>query len=168
MRTRLAALLLVTSFALCGADRDFERIVKAVESHYGVKRTHIPMMGAANLFLKVAHPAGAKSVQFALFEDLSSARGYGDTGDLDKLFDELAAGGLRPVVRVHSRNNGESTYICTGEVGKSTKMLIATFEPREATVVEVEVNIETLMKTIGSPELAGRTFGIHRDRDDDR
>lgn len=165
MRTRLVAVLLLASCALFGADREFERIVTAVESHYGVKRTHIPLMGVANLFVKVACPAGAGSFRLAIFENLNSAPGYGATADLDRFFDELSAGGLRPLLRVHSRRNGESTYICTGEAGKSTKMLIATFARNEATVIEVKVNIDTLMKTIAAPELASKTFGIHQDRD---
>ena len=166
MRARLLGILLLASCALPGADREFDRIVTAVESHYGIKRTHIPLMGVANLFAKVARPAGASGFKLAVFENLNPARGYGDTADLDQLFDDLSAGGLHPVVRVHSGRTGESTYICTGAAGKSTKMLIATFERNEATVIEVQVNIDLLMKTIGAPELAGKTFGLHRqDRD---
>jgi hypothetical protein len=166
MTARLLAVLMLPSFALFGADREFDGIVKAVEAHYGVKRTHIPLMGVANLFVKVARPAGTSGFKLALFENLNSASQYGDTADLDGLFDNLSAGGLRPMIRVHSRRNGESTYICTGEIGKSTKMLIATFDRNQATVVEVQVNIDTLMKTIAAPELASTTFGIHHgDRD---
>ena len=166
MRTRLPAVLLLASWAGFGADREFDRIVTAVESRYGVKRTHIPLMGVANLFVKVARPAGASGFKLAIFENLNSARGYGDTADFDQLFDELSVGGLRPLVRVHSGRTGESTYICTGEIGKSTKMTIATFERNEATVIEVQVNIDLLMKTIAAPELVGKTFGIHhQDRD---
>jgi hypothetical protein len=165
MRTRLLAVLLLASCALCGADREFDRIVTAVESHYGVKRMHIPLMGVANLFVKVARPAGASSFKLAIFENLNSAPRYGDTADLDQLFAGLSASGLHPVVSVHSRHNGESTYIFTGEVEKSTKMLIATFERNQATVIECKVNIETLMKTIRAPELASKTFGMHQDLD---
>jgi len=165
MRTRLLAVLLLASCAVFGADRDFDRIVTAVESHYGVKRTHIPLMGVANLFVKVARPAGASSFKLAVFENLDSTPSFGETADLDQVFDELSAAGLRPLVRVHSRRNGESTYICTGDVGKSTKMLIATFQRNEATVVEVKVSFETLMKTLATPELASKTFGMHENRD---
>jgi len=165
MRLRLPAVLLLASCSLLGADREFDRIVTAVESHYGVKRTHIPLMGVSNLFVKVARPAGASSVKLAMFENLNSAPEYGDTADLDQLFDTLSAGGLRPVVRVHSGRTGESTYICMGEVGKSTKMLIATFQRKEATVIEVHVNIDLLMKTLAAPELASKTFGMHQDGD---
>jgi hypothetical protein len=165
MRPRLPAVLLLASCSLFGADREFDRVVAAVESHYGVKRMHIPLMGVANLFVKVARPAGASSFKLAIFENLNSADRYGDMADLDQLFDDLSARGLRPVVRVHSRRNGESTFICTGEAGKSTKMLIATFEHNQATVIECQVNIDLLMKTIAAPELASKTFGMHQDHD---
>jgi hypothetical protein len=121
---------------------------------------HIPLMGVANLFVKVARPAGASSVKVAIFEDLQSAPGYGDAADLDQLFDGLSASGLRPMVRVHSRHNAEATYICTEEVGKSVRMLVVTFSPNEATVVAATVDMETFVKTITSPELAGKTFGV--------
>lgn len=164
MRTWLPAVLLVASCSLCAADREFDRVANAVESHYGVKRMHIPLMGVANLFVKVARPAGASSFKLAIFEDLNSARGYGETADLEQLFDDLSAGGLHPLVRVHSGRTGESTFICTGETGKSTKMLIATFGRNQATIVEAKVNIDLLMKTLAAPELASETFGMHQDR----
>jgi hypothetical protein len=141
--------------------------VKTVETHYGVKRMHIPLMGVANLFLKVAHPAGTKSLHVAIFEDMGSAQGYGALADIDRLFDEFQAGGLKPMIRVSSGHGRESTYICTEQVGKSTRMLIATFDRNEATVIEAEVNLETLMKMVGDPERAGQMFGMRHDRDRD-
>ncbi|MBZ5623143.1 MAG: hypothetical protein LAQ69_31145 [Acidobacteriia bacterium] len=165
MRMQLLAVLLVSSSTALGADREFDQMVKAVEAHYGVKRTHIPLMGVANLFVKVGRPAGVSGFKLAIFENLNSAPGYGDLADLDQFFDEVSAGGLRPLVRVHSRHRGESTYICTGEIGKSTRMLIATFQRNEATIVQVNVNMDTLLKTLAAPELASETFGIHHDGD---
>jgi hypothetical protein len=41
---------------------------------------------------------------------------------------------------------------------KSTRVLIATFERDEATVIEVEANIDTLLKSLEDPEHAGRTL----------
>jgi len=92
--------------------------------------------------------------------DLGSSREYGDAADLERFMDGLATGGLHPLIRVRSQRSGESTYIFTGEVGKSTKMLIATFQRREATVIEVKVNMDTLMKTVASPGTAGKSFGV--------
>ena len=73
MRTlaAVAALtILITSGAAFGGDAEFDRIVKAIESHYGTQPQHIPFMGLANFALKVAHPEGAAGVKLAVFEGL--------------------------------------------------------------------------------------------------
>lgn len=41
---------------------------------------------------------------------------------------------------------------------KSTRVLIATFERHEATVIEVKANIETLLKSLQEPEHASRAI----------
>ena len=35
--------------AAYGADREFDRLVGAIQDHFGVKRTHIPLMGVAGV-----------------------------------------------------------------------------------------------------------------------
>ena len=167
MNYRVLALLLAAGGAAYGADREFDRVVGAIEKHYGVKRTHIPLMGVANLFVKVAHPAGTSGFKLAVFDDLPEPA-YDDRGDLDHVMDEVCAGRLHPLVVTHSRRDGEATYILTGEVGKSTELLIATFDRHEATVIQVTVNMDTLLKLIGSGENAHRMFLGDRDTDDGR
>jgi len=166
MTSRVLALILVAASAACSADHEFDRVISAVEKHYGVRRTHIPLMGVASFFVKVAHPAGTSGLKIAIFEDLPSPT-FDDQVDLDRFMDSISGGRLQPMVVTHSRRDGESTYILTGDVGKSTEMLIATFERNEATVVQVTVNIETLLKMIGSPGHAHDMFGQHHDHDRD-
>jgi hypothetical protein len=156
MRMRLLALLLAASSATYAAGSEFDRIVKAIESHYGTPRTHIPLMGVANLFVQVAHPAGTSGFKLAVFENLGSSPSYGEHAELDQFMRHLSGGGLHSLVRVHSRANHESTYIFAGEAGRSTRMLIATFQRNEATVVEVKVSMEMLLKMVESPEQAGK------------
>jgi hypothetical protein len=165
MTTRVLALFLAAAGAACCADHDFDRVVSAVEKHYGVKRTHIPLMGVANLFIKVAHPAGTSGLKLAVFEDLPSPR-VDDRAELDRFMDNVR-GGLHPLVITRSRRDGEASYIFAGEVGKSTELLIASFERHEATVIQVTVNMETLLKMIGSPDHAHRMFDDRHDRDYD-
>jgi hypothetical protein len=167
MRTRFLAVLLLVSTAALAGGGEFDRVVKAIESHYGTKRTHIPFMGVANLFLKVGHPAGTSSVKLAIFEDLRSSSEDEYPIELDRFMKESTAGGMRPLIRVHSRN-GESTYIYTGEAGKSTRMLIATFQRDEATVIEATVNVDTLVKLLERPEIAGSLFSTKDGTRDDR
>jgi hypothetical protein len=165
MRPQLVALFLAACTAACCADREFDRVVSAVEHHYNVKRTHIPLMGLANLFVKVAHPAGTSGLKLAVFEDLPEAK-FEDQAELDRFMDGVC-GRLHPLVITRSRRDGEASYIYAGEVGKSTELLIATFERHEATVIEVTVDMETLLKMIGSPDHAHRMFGDGHDSDRD-
>ncbi len=159
MTRRLPAMLLVSMGAGFAGDWEFDRVVKAIESHYGTHRTHVPFIGLASFVVNVAHPAGASGFKLAVFENLRAAPGNRDPGELDRFMDNLASGGLRRVVRARSRKDGDSTYIYVGDVSNSTRMLIASFERDEATVIQVKVNIETLLKTIEAPEHAGKRFG---------
>ena len=159
--TKLGAVagLLLACTAAHAADRDFERVVKAIESHYGTRRTHIPLMGVANFFVKVARPAGTTSFHLAVFDHFD-----GFAPDRDEFMDGLDTGSLHPFVRVYSRD-GEATYILAGEAGKSTRLLIASFARNEALVVQVRVNAEALARTIGNPQgMAARYLGKHDDR----
>jgi hypothetical protein len=168
MSSRLLALLLVAVSAAYGADREFDRVVKAIEKHYGVKRTHVPLMGVANLFVKVAHPAGTSGFKLAMFEDLPSPPDYDGQVELDRVMDEVCRGGLHALVVTHSRRDGESSYVLAGEIGKSSEVLIATFERHEATVIQVTVNMDTLLQMIGTPDEAHRMFRQQDGGDDGR
>lgn len=158
MSSRALAIFLTAVSAAYGADREFDRVVKSIEKHYGVKRTHVPLMGVANLFVKVAHPAGTSGFKLAMFEDLPSPSGYFDQAELDHLMNDVCRGGLHALVVTHSRRDGQATYILAGEIGKSSEVLIATFERHEATVIEVKVDMDTLLKMIGTPDEAHRMF----------
>ncbi|HUA61567.1 MAG TPA: hypothetical protein VML19_22600 [Verrucomicrobiae bacterium] len=166
MTSRLLPLFLAAAGAAAGAGHEFDRVVKAIEQQYGVKRTHIPLMGLANFVVKVAHPAGSAGLKLAVFEDLPDA---GDPAELNRFMtDKICTGRLHPMIVTRERPSGESTYILTGELGKSTDLFIATFEPHEATVIEVTVNMETLLKMLAAPGKARGMFESDRDRDDGR
>src|SRR5208283_4487290 len=122
MNARLVAVLLAATTAGFAADREFDHLVNAIESHYGVHRVHIPLMGVADLALKIAHPAGAHGFQLAVFEDLKSCETCFDMEELDRFVAQASDGVLHPLVRTHS--HGEATYILTGQIGTSTRMLI--------------------------------------------
>ena len=159
---RLLALVLAASAALFGADRDFDRLVKAVESHLGAKRTHIPLLGVANFFVKTARPEGVAGFKLAVFEDMRPLA-WEDGRALDRIMAEASAG-LHPLVRVRSKLDREWTYIYIGDAGKMSTMLIATFERREATIVEVKLSMSVLLKALESPREAGKSLGPDTDR----
>jgi hypothetical protein len=162
MNRRLLALFLAGAGAMYGAGREFDRVVDAIEHHYGVKQTHIPFMGLASFVVRVAHPAGTSGFRLAMFENMPATGA--DRGELDRFMEQVSREGLHAIVVTHSTRDDESTYILAGDAGKSTRLLIATFDRREATVIEAEVNLETLLRVIGSPDQAHSFF--RKDRDD--
>ena len=164
MRARMLAGLLMAASTAFGGDADFDRIVKAIESHYGTQRLHIPFLGVASLLVNVARPEGASGFKLAVFEDLKSSPEYGEWKERDRFMDTVFVGEMHPLVRVHSRRNGDATYIFAEPAGKSTRVLVATFERDQATVVEVKVNMSTLVKAIEEPEGAAGALGGLRDR----
>jgi hypothetical protein len=166
MNRGVLALILAAAVSAYGAGREFDRVVSAIEKHYGVKRMHIPLMGVANLFVKVTHPAGTSGVKIAVFEDLPSPSGFDDQVELDRFMKEVSGGRLHMLVATRSRRGGEASYILAGEAGKNTELLIATFESHEATVIEATVNAETLVKMLNSPNDAHRMFQQAHDNGD--
>jgi hypothetical protein len=154
-------LLLLACGAAAGADRDFDRVVKAIETHYGTRHANVPLMGVANFFVKVARPAGTTSFHLAVFDHLSSS-----AEDRDEFMDQLDSGKLHPLVKVRSTREGAAaTYILAADAGKSTRMLIAAFSENEGTIVQVTVNAAALRRTIEHPEkMAKALLGKHDDR----
>jgi hypothetical protein len=157
MNLRLLALLLAVSVTAVAADREFDDLVKSVESHYGIKRTPIPFMKLGLFATKIAHPGGVHGLKVAVFENLQSCERCFDIAELDGFIAKAADSVLHPLVRTHS--HGEATYILTGEVGKTTKMLVGTFDQSGATIVEVTVDAKTLLQTISSPRRAKDWIG---------
>lgn len=151
----LVAALALSSFAFAG-EKDFDRIVSAVETHYGVSKTHVPLMGVANLFLKARHMEGISGFKLATFEDLPESEGGAE------FMDRLPFEGLHRIVRVRSRD-GEATYIFSGEAGKSTSVLVATFEKNQATVVEVKADAGALVKLLADPAHMGNALSGERE-----
>jgi hypothetical protein len=156
MKTRWLCSILLACGSMAAADRDFDRVVKAIEAHYGTRHTNVPLMGLANFFVKVARPSGTSSFHLAVFDHLDGEDGR------DRFMDQLDSGRLHPLVRVRSNREGAATYILAADAGKSTRMLIATFSRSEAVVVQVRVNAAALRRTIEHPEgMAKAYLGKH-------
>ena len=158
----LAVVFLALSGAASAGGAEFDRVVKGIESHYGARHVHIPLMGVANFLVTVARPEGVSGFKLAVFDHLDAAPVDGGHAELDRLIGGLCGKNLRPLVEAHSR--GDSTYILAGESGNNTRMLIATFGRSSATVIEVRANMQVLLRMLREPEHAGREFGAGNGR----
>ena len=145
--------------AASAADRDFERVVKAIEAHYGTHHANVPLMGVANFFVKVARPAGTSSFHLAVFDHLDAVEDDRN-GFMDRLDSGSLLAGAHPI-----EPRGRSDVHPGGRRGKSTRMLIATFSRDAAMVVQVRVNAAALRRTIEHPDRMAKAYmGKHDDR----
>lgn len=158
----LPAVFLVLSSPLPAADPDFNAIVEGIESHYGVKRLHIPLLGVVNFFVKVTRPQGVKQLNLAVFEDLNYPPA--DGSQFDALVRNAVGGRWEPLVVARSRRDNEWTYIYSSATKHDWKLLVATFEPSEATVVQLKVNPAKLARMLAEPEHMGRSLGTKDSR----
>ena len=118
-----------------------------MESNYATKRLHIPFMGVANFFVKVARPAGTKDFKLAVFEHVDDRR----HPSADQLETTFQPQGWKPFVDVVSRKSGERVHIYARESHRDHELLITTLERNEATMVQVRVDAERLAKWVNDP-----------------
>jgi hypothetical protein len=138
-------------FALISAKpalADFNAVVRAIESRYGVKQTWIPFFGLARLAIRVAHPEGVDDLQLATFEHAS----LGDVREVEALVRQYAGEGFRPLVQVHSTRNGECTLIYARPVGGDrVALLIFAHDRDDTTLLNVTVSTDRLEEAMAHP-----------------
>ena len=149
------ATLLLSSAPVSAEDPEFGLVVRQVESYFHVKRTHIPLLGFMKPVLWIARPAGAKSLELAIFEDQDFSRGLDDP-EFERLIDKSMGQSWQPLVRVHSRRDSEQTTIYAKDMGKNFKLMLITLEPTEAVVMQVKLSSQELIKCLENPERIGR------------
>ena len=160
-RRRTRILMLVTCLMLASTatasakDGEFDRVVKHLKTQYRAKSKSIPLLGLARFAMRVVRPAGVKSFKLAIFEDQDFSDKPG-AAQFSSVVQEALTPAWRPLVRVYSRQDGEQTYVYLREAGKDFKLIIVNVEPREAVVVQVKVNPQTLIKWMQEPDRIGK------------
>jgi hypothetical protein len=135
-----------------GADREFNEIVRSFSQEFHTRPTRIPFVfGLVNAFLFTAQPAGTKHMDVAIFEDFNAARAAGR--DVERIISDATAPRWTPFVKVRSRHNGsgEQTFVYMRPEGKGCRLLVASIEPNEATVVQLNLNPEAVQKWLKEP-----------------
>ena len=132
------------------ADREFKDVVAAISEEFQTKPMHIPLMGLVNGFIKVAHPAGTKQLDVAIFDDLDASKGSGR--NLAESVRRAVGRWMQPVVQDRQINNGQdqTTLVYMFEKGKDVNVLTVVIEKDEAIVAEVRLNPEAMQKWTSS------------------
>lgn len=139
------SLLIISLIAICSSllpAGEFDWMVRQVSRESGVEPMHIPFFGLARFVVAIGHPAGATDLHLAVFENTEIAPEY-----FARMIDSAAGVSWKPMIRVRSRN-GESTNIYLQQAGKQVRLLIGTLEHNQATLVEVKVKPEQLMRFV--------------------
>ncbi|MGA2215332.1 MAG: hypothetical protein ABSH31_18810 [Bryobacteraceae bacterium] len=139
----LAAGCMLFCAVLEGAEREFNDIVRAVSDELHARPLRIPFFGLVNFATSVAHPAGVKHIDLAVFEDLDlDAHAARNITEAIQRLDR----GWKPFVQVRSRNHGreESVLVYIRDAGSDCKLLVASVETEEVTVVELKLDPASL------------------------
>jgi hypothetical protein len=142
---------------LTAKDKEYEAIVKHLQSSYQAKKVKLPFMWLARFAVRVVKPAGVKSFNVTLFENLKFSRDLLDEEMQSAMRNSLNPEWL-PILRVRSRT-GEQVYAYMRENGKDVKMMLVAIDKNQATLVRATFNPEKLADFINNPKIFGISLG---------
>ena len=158
----LAATIIVFAFAAMPArayDKGYDAVVRHLKTKYKAKKVNIPFMFLARAAVKMARPAGVKSFNLTIFENLSFSPATLDAEMQAAMRNSLSAD-WNSIIRVRSRN-GQQVYMYMREAGSDLKIMLVTIDKENATVIRATFSPDKLAKFIDNP----RIFGISLDSD---
>jgi len=149
----IAAILLLLSASVIPAFADgFDSVVEKIESHYGVRRTHPHLIGFALFLAKPAtRGSGVGGLKVAAFE-AEGRRFNPSMSQLDTIVRESVGREWRPFVRVESRRSGEATVIYAHADGKHMRMLVASVERSDISIVQMQIDGKAFKRWADDPE----------------
>lgn len=133
------------------ADREFSEVVRAIGDAYHARPTRIPLFGLVNAFTEVAHPAGAKHIDLAVFEDLHT----GNRNIRDGIRSAVGSS-WTPFIQVRSDRDHETVFVYMRQVGHDWKLLLVAMERAEATVMQLSLDADALARWVTDPENCAR------------
>ena len=163
----LAAVALISS-ALSGQTTHarrgvpgYDAAVKLVETYYKTKHRGIPWAARAAVGVAkvvsgdVRRVARYANVRVAVFEDRDFA--VGTAAEFNALLKQRLAPHWSQLLAVRGTEEGQVyTFVRQDESKKHFKVLTAVIEPRDAVVVEADLNLEEFAKLISNPEEESR------------
>lgn len=144
MRRVLALLAVICALPLSLPASEFDWLVRQFSRESGCKPEHIPFFGFARFAVAVARPAGTSDLHLAIFEHPAiSAQLFGTLADK-----AVANRGWKPVVRVRERNREATNIYLLQDGRKHLRLLIAALDNDGATLVEVRIRPQKLIRLI--------------------
>lgn len=167
-KSRLVGPLLLIIFCavnIFASDKEFNNIVKQIETNYHIKQKHIPFLGLASFMAKtVVRPSGFKGLKLAIFEHNNLSLQPGKE-PIDLFLQHSLAKDWQQIVKVYSHKDKEWTYIYIKEMAqKECKVLIVNLDKEESVVLEAHVEPEKLLDWLDKKER--KTMLKYLDTDD--
>jgi hypothetical protein len=146
-RASFSAVVVAVLFALAipaafARESEFHGVVGAIETHYGTRHTHIPLLGFATFFVRYG---GVSGVKVAVFEDFHAST----VDDMRDVLKHTLGPDWQPFVRVHSAT--ENTLIYVNPAKGKMRLMIVSIETTEATVVEVKLSDNAIERWLKEP-----------------
>ncbi len=139
------AVVCLMSVVATAADQDVSAAVKALESHYGIKETHLPWIARAFV----------RSVGFAVFEDQPLPQQV-TVEELDQVIRPALGPEWHSFVTVVSNRDGERNLIFARSVGKHIELFIVSAERDETSVVKVKLDTDDSRRWLQEPQDKGK------------
>jgi hypothetical protein len=153
----ILALLAVSIQTANAQGKGYDKIVKHLETNYQAKKVKIPFMWLAKIAVKVVRPAGVKSFNVTLFENLTFSRATLDQEMQSAMNDSLGAD-WSPMIRIRSRE-GEQVYMYMREEGENVRVMFVAIDKANATVVRAKFNADKFIEFLNNPRIMGIKIG---------
>ena len=148
----VALLLALTAPAARAGDKDFDLVAGHIKREYKAqKRESLPFF--ARVAVKMARPAGVKSLKLTTFGGLSGTDG---SAGLESVLREKLDSSWVPLVRVYSKREREQVYVYVRPAKKDIEILVVAIDRDEATVLKAKLDPEAASEWIEGGGLLGR------------
>jgi hypothetical protein len=151
-----ALLLAVIIFAVDKVNaqgKAYGKITNHLETKYQAKKVKIPFMWLAKIAVKIVKPAGVKSFNVTLYENLTFSKATLDAEMKSAMEDSLGAE-WSPLIRVRSRD-GQQVYLYTKEEGENVRLMFVAIDKANATVVRAKFNADKFVEFLNNPKIFG-------------
>jgi hypothetical protein len=158
----ISVAVLIASFAVSvpaayGKPNEFEQIAKHLKLKYRAKKVSIPFLWLARAAVRVAKPAGVKSFNITLFENLQFSK-----ETLDVEMQSMMRSSFGPewdsIFHVRSRQ-GQQVYMYMREDGRNIKLALVTVDDNKAAVIRATFSPDRLAEFINDPKIFGISLG---------
>jgi hypothetical protein len=160
----LLAILSISSLSAVaqkrGSGGGFDAIAKHLKTRYQARKKGIPLLGLAKFAVRIIKPAGVKSINLSLFEDLKNTSGLPDS-ELSGMMRNSLTNEWRPLISIRQRN-GDQIYIYATEAGKDIKLAVLAINQTEAVLARVKIEPDALRKFLDNPSILGISLGGNR------